>query len=126
MSVTLHPRLEQAMSTLGVEIFEDDVACDVRSAVHELLAEGKSMQEITEIVLERFSALLSDKEDGPVVLLALAAAQSEVGHLELRIKKKALYLIDAGVDPRWREQPKFCFKRGKVLKALAAKMRSSQ
>ena len=43
------------MSTLGVEIFEDDVACDVRSAVHELLAEGKSMQEFLRAELERLA-----------------------------------------------------------------------
>jgi hypothetical protein len=114
--------LGQAMGTWGVEIFEDDVACDVRGAVHELLAKGNSMRAITDDVLERFSTSLLDEDDGPVVVFALAAAQWEIGDLDPRVKKKALDLIDAGVDLRWREQPEYYLKREEVLKALAAKL----
>ena len=114
------------MGTWGVEIFEDDVACDVRGAVHELFAESKSMQEVTDIVLEKFSAFGLDEDDGPVVMFALAAAQSEVGRVDPRIKEKALELIDRGVDPRWRERVEYRSKRAKVLGDLATKLRSSQ
>jgi hypothetical protein len=112
------------MGTSGVEIFEDDVACDVRSAVHESLGKGDSMRAITDNLLERFSTLLLDEDDGPVVVFALAAAQWEIGDLDPRVKRKALELIDAGVDLRWREQPEYYLKRKDVLKALAAKLRN--
>jgi hypothetical protein len=125
MSVTLYPQLEQPMGTWGVEVFEDDVACDVRGAVHELLGKGNSMRAITDVVLGRFATLLLDEEDGPVVVFALAAAQWEVGDVDPRIKKRALDLVDAGVDVRWREQPEYCLKREEVLKALAARLRNS-
>jgi hypothetical protein len=110
------------MGAWGVEIFEDDTACDIRGAVDELLAEGRSIREATDVVLTRFSTFIQDEEDGPIVFFALAAAQCEAGHLDPRVKKKALELIDDGVDPRWKHRCRYRSKRADVLRMLASKL----
>src|SRR4051812_31713266 len=110
------------MGAWGVGIFDDDVACDARNALYDLLREGHAVKEATDMVLEELSEMLEDEEDGPVVILALAAAQWEVGRLDPRIKKRALKIIDRGVDFRWADNSEHRDHRRTVLEELAAEL----
>jgi hypothetical protein len=65
--------------------------------------------------------MMEDEEDGPVVILALAAAQWEAGRLDARIKKGALKIIEKGIDFRWQDSDRQ-EERRVVLKELAAKL----
>jgi hypothetical protein len=112
------------MGAWGVEIFEDDVACDTRLAIYDLFQQGMSVKDATDAVLDDLGDMLADEEDGPVVILALAAAQWEAGRLDPRIKKRALKIIEQGVDFRWRDNDEFQEKRRQVLQALGAKLQS--
>jgi hypothetical protein len=65
--------------------------------------------------------MMEDEEDGPVVILALAAAQWEAGRLDARIKKRALKIIEQGVDFGWQDS-EHQEQRRVVLTELAAKL----
>jgi hypothetical protein len=68
-------------------IFDDDVACDARFAPYELLRDSQSAEEATDAVLKERGDMAGDKEKGPVVMLALAAAQcgSPCGQTEFQV-----------------------------------------
>jgi hypothetical protein len=110
------------MGAWGVGIFDDDVACDARIALYDLFRNGQSAKDATEAVVVDFSDMLEDAEDGPVVILALAAAEWEAGRLDPRIKKRALKIIELGVDFRWRDSAQREQRRA-VLEELAAKLK---
>jgi hypothetical protein len=111
------------MGAWGVEIFEDDVACDTRIALYDLFRQGRSTAEATNAVLEDLADMLEDVEDGPVVILALAAAQWEAGRLEPQIKERALKIIEQGVDFRWQCEDECRDQRREVLLALGEKLK---
>jgi benzoyl-CoA reductase/2-hydroxyglutaryl-CoA dehydratase subunit BcrC/BadD/HgdB len=109
------------MGAWGVGIFDDDVACDARNALYDLFRDGQSVSEATDAVIQDLSDMMEDEEDGPVIILALAAAQWEAGRLDERIKKQALNIIEQGVDLRWQDSEQ-SEKRREVLGELAAKL----
>ena len=111
------------MGTWGVAIFSDDVAADVRDDYRERLADGVPGPEATDLVLADRVEELAHAETGPIVWLALAAAQSRVGRLEDRVRERALEIIDAGSDlPRWQEDPKLLRKRETTLSRLRSEL----
>lgn len=112
------------MGAWGVGIFEDDVACDVRNLFYDLLREGLPLKEATDALMEEMQEELEDEEDGPVIILALAATEWEAGRLDARIKRRALKLIEAGVDFRWQDTDSKD-DRFQVLQALKAKLQSA-
>jgi hypothetical protein len=77
------------MGAWGVGIFDDDVACDARAAMLDRFRAGSSVEAATDAVLADLADFLEDEEDAPVVLLALAATQWEVGRLDKRVKGRA-------------------------------------
>src|SRR5262245_4761354 len=109
------------MGAWGVGIFDDDVACDVRLALYDLLRAGQSPTEATDAVLADLADMLADEEDGPVALLALAAAQWEAGRLDPRIKRRALKIIAQGVDFRWQDSAQREQRRAELAE-LATKL----
>jgi hypothetical protein len=113
------------MSASGTGIFDDDVACDVRTQFRELLAEGKSPAQATRAVLRDWQEALEDEEDGPVIWLALAATQCRHGCLEPRVKARALAVIDDGSDlEHWRAtgDSGLVRSRAAVLQRLRARL----
>jgi hypothetical protein len=109
------------MGAWGVGIFDDDVACDARIALYDLFRDGRSAKEAADAVLADLGDMLGDEEDGPVVILALAAAGWEAGRLDARIKKRALKIIEQGIDFRWQDSERQ-EERRVVLTQLAAKL----
>jgi hypothetical protein len=113
------------MSASGTGIFDDDVACDIRTQYRSLLKDGKKPAEATRAVLRDWKPALADAEDGPVIWLALAAIQCQYGCLEPRVKANALAIIDNGSDvEHWRAtgNPKLVLARIAVLNRLRGKL----
>lgn len=90
------------MGIWGVDIYDDDCACDIRDAFLNLMQEGKSYHEVATIIEEDFSDMFQDIEDGPVAKLALADQMYRVGAIEPERKKEIFKWIDNGGDiSRW-------------------------
>jgi hypothetical protein len=107
------------MGTWGVSIFADDLASEVRDNFRDLVAEGKSPAEATEILHRQYKETIADKNDSAVFWLSLAATQWELGRLEQSVKKKALEILDKGADlETWLDDPKSFEKRKAVLASL--------
>lgn len=75
------------------------------------------------MLLKEMREELDDEENGPIIIFALAASQWEAGRLDDRIKRRALALIDAGVDFRW-QGTKYQNDRRSVLLALRKRLLS--
>lgn len=88
------------MGTWGAGIFDDDDAADVKEDYRNLVAEGNSGQQATDILLQKWKSDL----DNTVFWLALAATQWRCGRLEDRVKSRALQIIESEADlERWKQ-----------------------
>jgi hypothetical protein len=115
------------MSASGTGIFDDDVACNIRTQYRMLLTGGKVPADATRDVLRDWQEALADAEDGPVIWLALAAIQCQYGCLQPRVKARAMAAIDRGADiEHWRAtgDPALVRSRSAVLARLRAKLES--
>jgi hypothetical protein len=89
----------------GPALFSDDVACDVRDDYRALIEDGTDDNVATGQILNSYGDALNDPDDGPVVWLALAFAQSKIGRLDPGVAARALQVIDNGEGMnRWHEQ----------------------
>ena len=115
------------MGTWGPGLFSDDIACDVRDSYRDLVGDGHTGPQATEVLLKDWAPQLDDPDDGPVFWLSLAATQLRCGRLEDRVKAKALEIIEAGTDlNRWKDAPRALRNRQSVLDRLAEELRSPQ
>ena len=114
------------MGVWGVDLFADDVACDVRDHYRELLEDGVEDDEATRQTLEKFFAYLEASED--IAVLALAVTQSTLGRLDPHIRDRALAVIDRGADLEVWEQdnPKLLPKRRAMLEKVRAQLTGQQ
>ena len=93
------------MGAWGAGLFMDDVACDVRDSYRDLLGQGMPSAEATQKFLVDFKEDSDDVDDGPIVWLALAVTQWNLGRLEESIKARAIDQIDSGAALRsWSER----------------------
>jgi hypothetical protein len=114
------------MSVDGPGLFADDHAFDVRALYRNLVGEGKTGAEATDLLIKEWNGLLDDPDIGPVFWLALAATQWKLGRLEPRVLVKALQIIDDGSDlRRWRVASDLG-RRKKVLDNLRRQLVSAQ
>ncbi|MBF6611886.1 MAG: DUF4259 domain-containing protein [Chloroflexi bacterium] len=92
------------MGTWGTGIFDDDTAGDTRDAFEDELSRGADGADAARRVLVKFVADLDDEDEGSIIYLALAALQLEHGTASEGIRRRALEIIDTGVDlHRWEE-----------------------
>ena len=113
------------MGVWGTAIFSDDTACDVRGEYRDLIGDGHSGPEATDILLKEWASE-RDKHEWGVFWLALAATQWKYGRLEDRIRKQALQVINNGSDlERW-ENESLTQKRKAVLEKLRSQLQSPQ
>lgn len=89
------------MGAWGPEIFDDDVALDVKNMFEEDLANGLSATDASQHVLNNPPWGFDDEEDTATTVLALAALQMEYHVLSQSVKERAIDVIDSGV-PLWR------------------------
>ncbi|MBC8105832.1 MAG: hypothetical protein H7Z14_04525 [Anaerolineae bacterium] len=109
------------------ELFTSDLAAEVRGEFEERVGFGLSSKDATVHVVARFGSLLSDPNDGPVVIVCLAALQFEAGGLFQSFRDAAIELIDTREAQRaWK-----CFdheagqQRRAVLDRLATALRGA-
>ena len=112
----------------GPDIFEDDVACDVRAAMMNAQKMGLTANAATEQVLRKYQPHLQDIDDGPTVWFALALVQIDLGILQPRVRDTALQLIDAGQGlSRWEDaEPEDLGERKRVLQELKVRILSKK
>lgn len=116
------------MGTWGTVLFSDDVACDVKKYYMNCLSEQMSAKEAEDAVAGYFEKYLSDADDGPIVILALADTAWHVGRLSDDLKKAAIRVIDMGAGmERWEELgEQLAEKRIASLQKLKKKLLSPQ
>lgn len=115
------------MGVWGVNLYQDDVACDVKDEYINWLRVGYSNVDATNTIIENNMDFIEDEEDGPIFWFALADTQWRYGRLFDEIKEVALEYINSEVDlKRWEDDPKDYRKRKKVLEDLATKLKSPQ
>jgi hypothetical protein len=110
------------VGTWGNGIFDDDTASDVRAEFDDAVEEGLDGGAATQRVLEAFGDAVEDIEEGPVVWLALAAAQLELGVLQDDVRERALAGMPADLA-RWQQAgPDEAAERKVVLDELRARL----
>jgi hypothetical protein len=77
-------------------LLASDLALEVRAEFNGRISMGLDVPGAAGHVLGKFHAALSSEQDGPVVLIALAALQVREGHLQEVIRTAALDLIESG------------------------------
>ena len=93
----------------------------------DLVGDGLTGQEATNILLEECREVFDDPDVAPVFWLALAATQWRCGRLEPRVQAKAIEAIDSGADlVRWQEAPQLLNKRQAVLREFRRTLSSPQ
>ena len=107
------------MGTWGPGIFSDDTACDVRVAFRMALEEGLDDQAAQQQVLDEFAGVLDDDtwNGGPLVWLALAKTQWQLGRLDEHVKAQALAVIDQGHDlASWEGSDLYGYRRAVLVR----------
>lgn len=113
------------MGVWGTAVFSDDTACDIRGDYQDLIGEGHSGSEATDILLRQWSDETYGGERS-VFWLALAATQWKCGRLEERVKGKALEIIERRSDLAGWEDEKLIRKSQAVLEKLRLQLVSPQ
>ena len=81
---------------VATALLSSDLAQEVRSEFEGRLAVGLPVPTATAHAFARFRTALADPDDGPVVILALAALQWREGYVQAVIRDAAVDLIDTG------------------------------
>jgi DNA-binding TFAR19-related protein (PDSD5 family) len=116
------------MGSWGAKLYQDDIAEDVREQFKDLLHRGKTTEEITKQMIDEYSDIIGDPDDGPVFWFALADTQWNLGRLMPEVSERALELLARGCDlAKWhKEDPKLVALREKVLEELQQKLNTKQ
>lgn len=112
------------MGASGVQLFDDDLAADVRDLFREQLKRGESGSKATTYLIDKCLDIIGTEEES-VFWLALAHMQWEYGLLQHHILEKAITIIDNELDlQRWADTPELREKRKRVLERLHHKLTS--
>ncbi len=84
------------MGMWGFELYQNDTSLDVKDKFEELYNAGKTVQCITDELIEDYGSVIGDIDEEPLFWLALADTQWNFGVLIPLVKDKALYWIDKG------------------------------
>ncbi len=115
------------MGIWGAKLYENDIALDIKDRFDDL-QKGKTVQQITNELIDEYTCDLDDVYYAPVFWLALADTQWNLGRLLPEVKEHALAWLDKGGDLAvWqRENPELAITREKVLRELQQKLNSPQ
>ena len=115
------------MGAWGANLYQDDVALDIKDEYKDNLRRGKTNEEAMQEIIDKYQELLEDEEDRGVFWLALADTQWNLGRLDEQVKKQALEIIELGTDlKRWEINEKLYNKRKEILEKLKEKLLSPQ
>lgn len=115
------------MGAWGARLYENDTALDIKDRFADL-RKGKTVQQITNELIEEYTCELDDVFCAPVFWFALADTQWNLGRLLPEVKEQALAWLDKGGDLAvWQEEnPELAVTREKVLRELQQKLNSPQ
>lgn len=115
------------MGAWGARLYENDTALDIKDRFADL-RKGKTVQQITNELIEEYTCELDDVFCAPVFWFALADTQWNLGRLLPEVKEQALAWLDKGGDLAvWQEEnPGLAVTREKVLMELQQKLNSPQ
>lgn len=108
-------------------IFTSDLALEVRSEFVDRTSVGLSVRDASIHVLGKFADLLRDPNDGPVIIIALAALQLDHGTLMTSVQGAAIELIESREAERaWRSSDSETMQeRRQLLSRLAETLRTA-
>jgi hypothetical protein len=86
----------EAREQLLTGLLASDLAQEIRAEFIGRIDSGWQVPRATGHVLGKFQPALSSPQDGPVVLVALAALQVREGHLQEVMQSAAIDLIESG------------------------------
>jgi hypothetical protein len=111
------------MGTWGTAITSDDTVADVVGTVIERMKAGEEINDACKFVLREFKAALSDRDDAPLVWLAIADVQWKYGNVDQFVLERIQEDIatEKGLE-RWRDDPSDFEKRKRVLRAFLGKI----
>lgn len=90
------------MGAWGVGIREDDFVLDVEGEFRDQLKDGKSVAEASQFVHQRYASSVEDRDDGPLLWLALADMQWTYGDLDPAVLERVTGILQAGTGmDRW-------------------------
>lgn len=103
------------------ELYQDDIAEDIKRNYLELLRSGKTNDEAIEVLLRWYHEFIIYDEDGELFWYVLADTQWRYGRLDSKVKEKALRHIQSNtiLNP-WHENPNW----PKVLQELKKEITS--
>lgn len=112
------------MELWGFEIFDDDIALDVKSAFEEYIDSGMSTLEATEQIMHEYEDALSDSDQRWSIILALAILQLREDDVQDDTRDMALDIIENGefLDSWEYLDEEDLKERKKILKTLRAKL----
>lgn len=116
------------MGAWGTALYSDDTTCEVRDDYANHLKRGLTDAEAVQAVLNRFGALLEDREVACLVYFALADTAWKYGRLDQEMQRRALELIEQGGDVFvWeRDATSDAPARRRTLAALKKRLLSGQ
>ncbi len=82
--------------TVLAGLLASDLAVEIQAEFNGRLGVGLDVPAATGYVLGKFHSALTSPQEGPVVLIALAALQMREGYLQAVMQTAALDLIDSG------------------------------
>lgn len=85
------------MGAWGARLYENDTALDIKDRFADL-RKGKTVQQITNELIEEYTCELDDVFCAPVFWFALADTQWNLGRLLPEVKEQALAWLDKGGD----------------------------
>ncbi len=110
------------MGAWGPGIFSNDIASDVRAAYRELVEDRLSSEAATAEVIRRFGDATIDPDEATSFWTGLAACQTQLGHLQPDVRRRALEAIDGGADLHLWAETGDARKRKAALENLRSKI----
>ena len=114
------------MGIWGPELYQNDTSLDVKDEFEELFNAGKTVQEITDRLMEDYKTIMGNIVEEPLFWLALADTQWNFGVLLPDVKEKALYWIGKYCSMHQIIDISTKTQREKSLNDLRTKLLSSQ
>ena len=112
---------------VATALLSSDLAQEVRAEFEGRVSVGLPVAAATAHAFGRFRTALGDADDGPVVILALAALQWREGAVQAVIRDAAVDLIDSGEAATAYTSPDAAARRGRrdLLEAFAEVLRTT-
>ncbi len=112
---------------VATALLSSDLAQEVRAEFEGRMAVGLPVPTATAHAFGRFRTALADPDDGPVVILALAALQWREGYVQAVIRDAAVDLIDSGEATAAYRSPDGAARRARaqLLDAFADVLRAT-